>query len=257
MQEGSIATIVLRDGEIKKRIVFYYSNNYYLCAIIVVMITISQIKAARLLLEWKQSDLARVSGMSLAAIAKLEQGLGKPRLGTTLAVRGAFEKFGIEFIEDHGVDLRPEKFNVRILHGDQGFFDVWEDYEKTLAETNGGEVLLSNLDHEFMFDRYKEKLEEAILRRPSLNINLRGLVKDGDLVRIWPNEAFRAIPGKIFSGLTPVYLYGDKTAIINFKDSLRIVLIENKSITEAFRQQFEYHWKNGKNVTRPIFMGKK
>jgi transcriptional regulator with XRE-family HTH domain len=221
------------------------------------MITTSQIKAARLLLQWKQSDLARVSGMSAAAIAKLEQGQGKPRPATMQAVRGAFEKFGVEFIEDHGVDLRPEKFSVKILHGDQGIFDLWEDYEKTLAETNGGEVLLGNLDHELMFDRYKKRLEEAILRRPSLNIQLRGLVREGDLVRIWPNEDFRAIPGKIFSGLTPVYLYKDKTAIINFKDSLRIVLIENKSITEAFRQQFEYHWKNGKPVTHPVLMGKK
>jgi transcriptional regulator with XRE-family HTH domain len=221
------------------------------------MVTISQIKAARLLLKWKQSDLARVSGMSLATIAKLEQGQGTPREGTLASVRGAFEKFGIEFIEDHGVDLRPEKFSVKIFHGDQGLFNVWEDYEKTLVDVGGGEVLLSNLDHEYMFDRYKDKLEEAILRRPSRNIHLRGLVKEGDLVRIWPNEDFRAVPAKVFSGLTPVYIYQNKTAIIDFKDSLRVVLIENKSITNAFRQQFEYHWKNGKSVTKPIFMGKK
>lgn len=221
------------------------------------MVTISQIKAARLLLGWQQNDLARVSGMSLAAVAKFEQGQGKPRQGTVSSIRGAFERFGVEFIEDHGVDLRPEKFTVKILHGDQGLFDVWEDCEKTLAEIGGGEVLLSNLDHKLMFDRYKDRLEEAVLRRPSRNIHLRALVKEGDLVRIWPNEDFRAIPGKVFSGLTPVYLYRDKVAIINFKDSLRIVLIENKSITEAFRQQFEYHWKNGKSVTRPVFMGKK
>ena len=151
------------------------------------MITILQIKAARLLLEWKQNDLARVSGMSLAAIAKLEQGQGRPRKATLAAVRGAFERYGIEFIEDHGVDLRPEKFNVRILHGDQGLFDVIDDYEKTLAPLGGGEVLLANLDHEFMFKRYNDRLVEAIMRRPALNIRLRGLVREGDLVRIWPN----------------------------------------------------------------------
>ena len=218
------------------------------------MITLSQIKSARLLLGWSQKDLARVSGMSLAAVAKFEQGQGKPREGTKDAIRGAFEKFGIEFIEDHGVDLRPEKFNVRILHGDQGMFDLWNDYEKTLALTNGGEVLLMHLDHELMFNRYKERLATAIQRRPALNIKLRGLVKEGDLLRVWQNEDFRAVPKKIFSGLTPVYLYQDKTAIINFKDSLRIVLIDNKSITDAFRQQFEHHWKNGSLVKNIIYM---
>ncbi len=221
------------------------------------MITLSQIKAARLLLNWKQSDLARISGMSLAAVAKLEQGQGKPRAGTMASVRGAFEKFGIEFIEDHGVDLRPEKFSVKILHGDQGMFDLWEDQEKTLAATGGGEVLLANLDHELMFNRFGDKLVEMIERRPMLNLHLRGLVREGDLVRIWENEDFRSIPGKIFSGLTPMYLYQNKTAMVNFQDSLRVVLIENKSITDTFRQQFEYFWKIGKDVSRPVTMKKK
>ncbi|MGE4350633.1 MAG: helix-turn-helix domain-containing protein [Bdellovibrionales bacterium] len=218
------------------------------------MATISQIKAARLLLNWKQSDLARISGMSLATIANLEQGKGMPRVETLRVVQMTFEKFGIEFIEDHGVDLRPEKFDVKIWHGDQALVDLWADQDETLAKTGGGEILLSNLDHQYMYKRFKDKLEATVLRRPSLNMRLRGLVKEGDLVRIWPNEEFRAIPGKLFSGLTPVFMYGDKTAMVNYKDSLRIVLIQNKSITDNFRQQFEHFWKNGKPVTRPIYM---
>jgi transcriptional regulator with XRE-family HTH domain len=218
------------------------------------MITISQIKAARLLLNWKQGDLARISGMSLATIANLEQGKGVPRPLTIQTIRDSFEKFGIEFLGDHGVDLRPEKFNVTIFHGDQGLFHVWQDYEKTLAADGGGEVLLSNLDHQFMYDAFKERLVEAIARRPSNNIRLRGLVKEGELVRVWPSEEFRAVPAKVFSGLTPVYIYKDKTAIVNYKDSLRVVLIESKSITEAFRQQFEYYWASGKPVTKLVHM---
>jgi transcriptional regulator with XRE-family HTH domain len=218
------------------------------------MATISQIKAARLLLNWKQDDLARISGMSLATIANLEQGKGKPRAGTLQVVQATFEKFGVEFIEDHGVDLRPEKFSVKILHGYDALPYVWEDYEKTLAETGGGEVLLSNLDSKLMLVKYKERIVDVISRRPSLNIRLRGLVREGDTIRIWPNEDFRAIPGKLFSGTTPVYMYGNKTAMVNFKDSLRVVVIENKSITENFRQQFEHFWKNGKPVLHPIYM---
>jgi len=244
-------------GESKKRQIFNYSFNNYFYAILSIMIALSQIKAARLLLDWTQNDLARISGMSLAAVAKLEQGKGRPRAATVATIRGAFEKFGIEFIEDHGVDLRPEKFGVRIMHGDQGMFDLWEDQEKTLAAFGGGEILLANLDHELMYERFKDKLVAMITQRPPLNLHLRALVKEGDLVRIWPNEDFRAIPGKIFSGITPMYLYRDKTAILNFQDSLRIVLIDNKSITDAFRQQFEYFWKIGKPVTRPMFMEKK
>jgi len=220
------------------------------------MATISQMKAARLLLNWKQSDLARVSGMSLATIANMEQGKGTPRDHTLQIVSDTFEKFGVEFLGDHGVDLRPEKFGVKILHGDQGLFHVWEDIDRMLIADGGGEVLLSNLDHELMYNKYKDELVKMILRRPAIDIRLRGLVKDGELVRIWPNETFRAVPGKLFSGMTPVYMYKDKTAIVNFKDSLRIVLIESKSVTDAFRQQFEYYWNIGKAVSNPVYMRK-
>ena len=46
------------------------------------MITFQQVKAARALLGWKQSDLAKASGMSLPAIARLEQGGSSPRFDT-------------------------------------------------------------------------------------------------------------------------------------------------------------------------------
>ena len=225
-------------------------------AFIIVMATISQIKAARLLLNWTQRDLARLSGLALATIANIEQGKGQCRPLTKQTLTDTFEKFGIDFLDDHGVDLRPEKFHVSIMHGEQGLFAVWEDYEKTLAADGGGEVLLCNLDHQFMYKKFKNKLKEVILRRPEINIRLRGLVKEGDTVRIWPNETFRAIPRKIFSGFTPVYVYKNKTAIVNYKESLRVVLIENDSITQSFRQQFEHLWKNGTTDFNPIYMNK-
>jgi len=219
------------------------------------MITIKQIKAARVLMGWKQSDLARISGMALATIANLEQGKGNPRAETLNVVRATFEKFGVEFIKDHGVDLRPEKFDVQILHGESAHLTVIDDYEKTLAKNGGGEVLVSNLDHQYMFDMYKDKLEEFCARRPKLNIRLRGLINESHTIRVWPNEEFRTVPSKLFQGMTPVYMYGDKTAMVNFKDSPRVILIENKSITEAMKQQFEYLWHLGQPVSQPIYMG--
>lgn len=207
-----------------------------------------------MLLGWTQKDLARISGMAIATIANLEQGKGKPRAETLDVVKATFEKFGVEFVGDHGVDLRPERFDVDVFHGPDAHMRVIEDYEKTLGKLGGGEVLVSNLDHQYMFDMYGDTLAEFCKRRPQLNINLRGLVKRGDQVRIWPNEDFRAVPSRLFQGMTPVYMYANKTAFVNFKDSLRVILIENRSITETMKQQFEYLWYNGHAVSKPIYM---
>jgi predicted transcriptional regulator len=68
------------------------------------MTTIRQVKAARALLGWSQSDLARHSGISEPTIARLESAEGQlgGRGGTVKKIRAALETNGIEFIDDNG-----------------------------------------------------------------------------------------------------------------------------------------------------------
>jgi predicted transcriptional regulator len=66
--------------------------------------TIRQIKAARALLGWSQSDLARRSGISEPTIARFESVDGKlgGREETVRKIRAALENGGIEFIHENG-----------------------------------------------------------------------------------------------------------------------------------------------------------
>ncbi len=68
------------------------------------MITIPQLKAARALLGWSQSDLAKHSSVSEPTIARLEslEGHLGGRAETGAKIRSALEKGGIEFIEENG-----------------------------------------------------------------------------------------------------------------------------------------------------------
>ena len=68
------------------------------------MTTIRQVKAARALLGWSQSDLARHSGISEPTIARLELIDGElgGRGETVRKIRTALEASGIEFIEENG-----------------------------------------------------------------------------------------------------------------------------------------------------------
>jgi transcriptional regulator with XRE-family HTH domain len=70
------------------------------------MIDSSQIRAARALLDWRQTDLARASGVGVATIQRIEKSEGhfKSNLSTILRLRETLEGAGVFFIDadDHG-----------------------------------------------------------------------------------------------------------------------------------------------------------
>lgn len=76
------------------------------------MITSAQIRAARALIGWKQSDLARESGISEISIKNIERGATDPRSSTLDAIQTAFDKAGLVFLE--AGDTRDGGLGVRL-----------------------------------------------------------------------------------------------------------------------------------------------
>ena len=79
------------------------------------MITGSQIRAARALIGWKQSDLAAASGVSEISIKNIERGATDPRASTLGALQAAFDRAGVIFLDPgdardggHGVRLKRQ-----------------------------------------------------------------------------------------------------------------------------------------------------
>ena len=66
------------------------------------MITASQCRAARGLLDWSQQDLAKQSRVGVVTIRQLEAGVHEPRPATLQVVREALERAGVEFIDENG-----------------------------------------------------------------------------------------------------------------------------------------------------------
>ena len=81
------------------------------------MISGSQIRAARALLNWKQADLAKASGVAESTIKLVERSAVDTRSGTLEKLQIAFEKAGVQFIPDRspsldggpGVRLSPQR----------------------------------------------------------------------------------------------------------------------------------------------------
>jgi len=210
------------------------------------MISKSQIRAARSLLEWDQSDLAKVSGLSLSSVATLEQGKASPRPSTWKAIQQALEEAGIEFLPDPGVRLRREKFQFQLLEGHDSIPKVWRDIEACYV-SNGGEVLLSGVDESIWIKKYKNELRQIIGWRTERDIITRFLICEGDVWLTADVKYYRAIPKVLFQQ-TPYYVYADRLAIINWETPQTVLLIQNSMIAETFRRQFEFNWSIGKEL---------
>jgi predicted transcriptional regulator len=67
------------------------------------LITIEQLRGARGLLGWSQTELARRAGLSLPTVKRCEAGTG-PRVSNEAKdkMQRALETGGIEFIEENG-----------------------------------------------------------------------------------------------------------------------------------------------------------
>jgi transcriptional regulator with XRE-family HTH domain len=66
-------------------------------------VSVEQLRAARGLLGWSQTELASRAGLSLPTVKRLEGGFG-PRVSDEVRVRlrEAIEAAGIEFIDENG-----------------------------------------------------------------------------------------------------------------------------------------------------------
>jgi transcriptional regulator with XRE-family HTH domain len=67
----------------------------------------SQIRAARALLGWSQTTLARAAGVGLSTLQRIEQGKGivKGNFDTVLKIQRALESAGIRFTEDEAGEV--------------------------------------------------------------------------------------------------------------------------------------------------------
>jgi hypothetical protein len=80
------------------------------------------------------------------------------------------------------------------------------------------------------------------------NIKERVLVREGDTYlpgRKYGTTEYRFLPAEFFSP-TPIFIYGDKIAMVIFSEPLHGIIIKGKGLAEAYRKQFELLWKHAK-----------
>ena len=206
------------------------------------MITREQIRAARGWLGWDRQKLSDESGISLNQIVRFENGETKsPRQSTLHDIEKAFIRYGVEF-KDGGVV--PRKTEIRALHGQQGFWDFYDDVYHTVREL-GGHILISGVDGGEFHRWHGDRAEAHIERMKQLgNFEQKIIVKGGGehVPPVYKGTEYRQLDPAHFPE-APFYCYGHKLAIINFQPGdVSIFIIEEPKVAVAFEKIFFSLW---------------
>lgn len=205
-------------------------------------ITTAQMRGARGILNWSQSDLAERTGISATSIGSIENGQSSPRENTLKAIRQAFEKSGIEFLLGDGV--RKKSAEIDILRGTDGFQKFSYDIYQAI-QNDGREVLQAYVDDRKYADLLGKEAYPHVQRMEEMQgKRFKILQKDGD--DYFPAKKYaeyRWIPAKDFMAV-PFVVYGDKLAVVLFEPEPTIIINNFPMVAEAYRLQFLSLWEN-------------
>lgn len=213
-------------------------------------ITTAQIRGARGILNWSQSDLAERTGISSTSIGSIENGQSTPRASTLQTIRKTFERNGIEFLGMDGV--RAQSNYVQTLNGQDGFEtfldDVYETAIKHGTKEKPAEIYLSNVVHENWVkwmgaDKWQNHTKRMTEAKNVMDVRI--IVQEGD----WNFPAksysqYKWFPEASFNDKS-FYSYHDKLAFLNFKeDDVEIVIMRQPEFAEGYRTMFRICWDN-------------
>jgi len=205
------------------------------------MITPEQIRAARAMLDWSTTDLAKLTGLTTNGINKIERGHVEPQEATLKKIKAAFERYGVEFIPGSG--LRKKDHFIVVLKGQEAGRDLAKDIYETLKDT-GGEVLIAYADEKKAAQSLGEAyLVEQVRRRTAANITHRMLYFEKTFYQLQgvPSTAYRHLPDKYFSSC-PFFIYGSKLALYSTVVPQKVIIIDDERFAESARCLFDFAW---------------
>ena len=204
-----------------------------------------QIAAAIALSGLTQEGLAAEAKLGRNTLTKIIKETAVYREDTIQKIRSVLELRGIEFTTGSGV--RKKDRIVETYEGEGANKKLVEDLYDTLQKT-GGEILIAHLDEGDSIKNLELSwLAEQIRKRKEAGITHRLLVQTDDPNLIPPLDSYRCIPKEFFSPY-PLYIYGNKLALVSWEPSPRVVVVDDEHFAESARKLFNFIWKHAAEV---------
>ena len=205
-----------------------------------ISISSAQVRAARGLLNWTQSELADRCSLTKATIANIENEKHHLTTKTANKIFQAFSNAKIEFLGSDG--LRNKVDVIKTLEGKAGLGFLLDDVYESVRR-NGGCVKVSGVDETLLEEILDANYVSMHVNRMQKikNLNFQVLISDRDFNPYSRKYiAYKAVPSEYFFPL-PIYIYDRKVAFVVF-DPLRVIVVENFNLFLAHLNQFDMIW---------------
>jgi DNA-binding XRE family transcriptional regulator len=214
------------------------------------MITPTQMRAARAMLDVPQGHVAEHLGIAANTLSKIESGQSDVSMSRMSEIQRFYEREGIAFVENEGV--KWNKNEILISEGSQGFSAFLDDVHSTALEVGTKEkpceVFLSNVAHDNWVkwmgaDQWKNHADRMTKDKEVMDVRI--IVKEND----WNFPAkdysqYKWFPREFFNEQS-FYSYHDRLVFLNFTDdNVEIMMIKNKNFAVGYRTLFTIAWDN-------------
>lgn len=214
------------------------------------LITADQIRAARALKNWSQTDLAERTGLAVPTIANIELGKQIPGKNTIEKIIDSFSLGGIRFTPN-GVEF--DKDEITTIFGDGKFKFIQIDAIRVLENLPPKErfyLAFNAEDH-----ATTEEEQDLYDLMTSKGIILRRIVSQKARIQ---HDYFKTkiIDPQYTSEKGEVFFFGDKVVFYTYPEGnqdVTTLIINNSRIADTYKKIFSYMWDSLKEAeTKPI-----
>jgi len=205
------------------------------------IITAAQLRAARGLLDWTRSELAKASGLSAETIKNIEHGVYAPQESTIASIVDCFSENNVEFIGDDGV--RKKHYQVQVLRGRNGYKQFLDHVFQVIKE-KGGIIRQFNQSDGNSLPMAEEYGAFHLDRMSKIqNLDARVLTNYGDLAFPATYCKYKWLD-KSIENLMPYYVYNEFIEMPIHKDDnhIELITIHSPQLAKRFTEQFDLFW---------------
>lgn len=206
------------------------------------MITPTQMRAARAMLDVSQGHVADFLGIAANTLSKIESGQSDVSMSRMSEIQRFYEREGIAFVENEGVTWNISQ--IVKYEGQSGIRDFFDDVYKEVLQ--GGEIYLFNgvpslLTKWLGTDFYKAHSERMSKIKENLKVQI--IVEETETNLIAGGFAeYRGFPKNMFSDKT-IYIYGGKVGFFTFKEeNVSIRVLHNAELAASMKVLFGIAW---------------
>ncbi len=208
------------------------------------MITPTQMRAARAMLDVSQGHVAEFLGIAANTLSKIESGQSDVSVSRNQDIQKYYEREGISFTENDGVKWNQNQ--VTKYQGQKGIQEFFDDVYKEALEGcninlfNGVPDLLVKWLGDGFYKNHVERMNK-IKDRGEFKI----IVSETESNLIANSLAeYRGFPINQFNERT-IYIYGEKVGFFSFgDDDVFIRVYKEKDLASSMNVLFNIAWEN-------------